>query len=187
MARSSKDRLSREIDMKKYIDNNHLATDEDLASYFNVSVNTIRLDRARLGIKELKERLKGLVKNNIDKIESISKKHIVGDIIEFIKEKKAVSMLKTREYMVFENSNIVTGSNIYSMAESLAISLIPNKVALVGIANIKYVKPVYSNETIYATAEVKNKRDTSYIVWVIIKDKNEDVRFKGKYILKGIK
>lgn len=187
MPRDSKDRIFRETNIKKYISSNPLATDEDLASYFKVSINTIRLDRARLGIKELKERLKGLVERNTDKIESLSKEEIVGDIIEFSKGKKAISMLKTKEYMVFENSNVVTGSNIYAMAESLAISLIPNKVALVRIANIKYVKAVHSNEIIYANAEVKKKRDTSYIVWVIIKDKNDEVRFKGKYILRGIK
>lgn len=187
MSRNSKDRKCRENNIKEYINSNPLATDEDLASYFNVSINTIRLDRTRLGIRELKERLKGLVKSNTDKIESLSKKEITGDVIEFAKGEKAISMLKTKENMVFENSNVVTGSNIYSMAESLAISLIPNKAALVGIANIKYVKPIYSNEVIYATAEVKKKRDTSYIVWVIIRDKNEDIRFKGKYILKGIK
>ncbi len=187
MPRNDKDRLLREKNIIEYISSNPLETDENLANYFNVSINTIRLDRSRLGIKELKERLKELVKNNTDKVESLSEKEIFGDIINFAKGKKAVSMLKTKEHMVFENSNVVKGSSIYSMAESLAISLIPHKVALVGIANIKYVKPVYSNETIYATAEVKNKRDTSYIVWVIIKDKDEDIKFKGKYILKGIK
>lgn len=187
MPKSSKDRVCREKNIKKYIVNNPLTTDEDLANHFKVSINTIRLDRTRLGIKELKERLKELVNNNTDKIESLAKNEIVGDIIEFTKGKKAVSVLKTKEYMVFENSNVVAGSHIYAMAESLAISLIPNKVALVGIANIKYVNPVYSNETIYARAEVKKKRVDSYIVWVIIKDKNEDIKFKGKYILKGIK
>ncbi len=186
MPRNSKDRKEREVKIKKYILSNPEVTDGDLASCFGVSINTIRLDRARLGIKELKERLKEIVKDNTDKIESLSKKDIVGDIIEFKKGKKAVSMLKTKDYMAFEKSNVVTGSNIYAMAESLAISLIPSKVALVGIANIKYVKPVYSSEVIYAFAEVKKKRDTNYIVWVNIKDKNNDVRFKGKYILKGI-
>lgn len=187
MPRNNIDRIKREKDITSYITSNPLATDEDLASYFNVSINTIRLDRSRLGIKELKERLKSLALYNTDKVESLSKKDIVGDIIEFKKGVKAISVLRTKEYMVFENSNIVTGSNIYSMAESLAISLIPNKVALVGIANIKYVKPVYVNETIIATAEVRAKRESSYIVWVVIKDKNEEIRFKGKYILKGIK
>lgn len=185
MPRSNNKRMIREKQIIKYIKDNPIVTDGDLASYFKVSVNTIRLDRTRLGIKEQKERLKKLAKINIDKVDSLAAKDIVGDIIEFKKEEKAISILKTKEYMVFENSNVVTGFHIYSMAESLAISLIPYKVALVGIANIKYVKPVYANEAITAIAEVKVKRDKSYIVWVVIKDENNETRFKGKYILKG--
>ena len=42
----------------EYLEKNPLATDEVLAKTFKVSINTIRLDRARLGIKEFKERLK---------------------------------------------------------------------------------------------------------------------------------
>ena len=41
-------------------------------------------------------------------------------------------------------------------------------------------------EVIYAKAEVKKKRDTNYIVWVKIYGKDNDVRFKGKFLLKGI-
>ena len=83
-------------------------------------------------------------------------------------------------------ARVVKGYHIYSMAESLALSIVPSKVALVGIANIKYAKKILKGEVIYAKAEVKKKRDTNYIVWVKIYGKDNDVRFKGKFLLKGI-
>ena len=51
MPRTDEARKIRNEQIVKYITENPFATDEQLASYFNVSINTIRLDRARLGIK----------------------------------------------------------------------------------------------------------------------------------------
>jgi len=48
------------------------------------------------------------------------------------------------------------------------------------------MKKILKNEIIYAHAEVKKKRDTNYIVWVKIFDRNDELKFKGKFILKGI-
>ena len=53
-------------------------------------------------------------------------------------------MLETTDEMVFRENEIVRGHYIYSMAESLAMSVIDASVALVGVANIKYVITSYS-------------------------------------------
>ena len=177
-----RERRSREI--VKYLKQNPLATDKKLSEEFGVSVNTIRLDRARLGIKEFKERL-------IDKaskacITAITKADIVGDVIEFESGIKATSVLKTKSYMVFENSGVVQGQYIYALAETLAISLIPMKAALVGVANIKYFSKIMVDQVIYAYAEVKKKIDKGFVVWVRILDQDDELKFKGKFILKGI-
>lgn len=186
MSRTDIARKERNKQILEYLEREPFANDEKLAEYFNVSVNTIRLDRARLGIKEVRERIKDRASENEKKIISLSKEEIIGNIIEFVPGEKAVSVLETKEYMSFENMDVIKGYHIYSMAESLAISLIPNKVALVGVANIKYVKKILKNQAIYAHAEVKKKRETNYIVWVKIFDKNDELKFKGKFILKGI-
>lgn len=186
MPKTTEARDIRNKAMLEYIEENPLSTDEVLAKHFGVSINTIRLDRARLGIKEFKERLKDTAYHNVKQVVSLSESEIVGDIVKFAAGKEAVSRLETREYMSFDNTNIVKGTYIYSMAETLAISLIPTKVALVGVANIKYSRKVLKNEVIYAYAEVKKKRNTNYIIWVNIKDENEELRFKGKFLLKGI-
>jgi len=186
VSRTDVARKERNRQILEYLNKEPFVNDEKLAKHFNVSINTIRLDRARLGIKEVRERIKERASENEKKIISLSKEEIIGNIIEFVPGEKAISLLETQEYMSFENTDVIKGYHIYSMAESLAISLIPNKVALVGIANIKYVKKILKNEIIYAHAEVKKKRDTNYIVWVKIFDRNDELKFKGKFILKGI-
>ena len=186
MSRTNEARKERNNQIIEYLKQDPFANDEKLAEYFNVSINTIRLDRARLGIREVRERIKDRASENIKKIVSLGKEEIIGNVIEFVPGEKAVSVLETKDYMSFENTDVIKGYHIYSMAETVAISIIPNKVALVGVANIKYVKKILKNEIIYAHAEVKKKRETNYIVWVKIFDKNDELKFKGKFILKGI-
>lgn len=187
MARTDDARKVRSEAIKKYLKQNPLSTDNILAKEFNVSINTIRLDRARLGIKEFKERLKQQAEQSMKHVTSISEREFFGDLIEFIPEVSAKSRLKIKEYMTFKNMDVARGQYIYSFAETLAISLIPTPAALVGVANIKYIKKIYSGDVIYAEALIKRKTETGYIVWVYIKDEKEDLKFKGKFILKGIK
>lgn len=187
MARTDKQRCERNAKLMEFMKENPLATDEILAQTFNVSVNTIRLDRARLGIKEFKERLKEKAKDSMKKVTSISQAEFVGDMINFNPGNSAKSRLETNSSMTFEGMNVVRGEYIYSFAETIAISLIPTKAALVGVANIKYVEPIEADMVVYALAEVKRKTESGYIVWVRIVDENNNLKFKGKFILKGIK
>ena len=71
MARTDKQRCERSAKLMEFLKENPLATDEILAQKFNVSINTIRLDRARLGIKEFKERLKSKAKESMKKVTSM--------------------------------------------------------------------------------------------------------------------
>ena len=187
MSRTDKARTIRCEKILEYIEKNPLATDEVLAREFNVSINTIRLDRARLGIKEFKERLKVKAEETMKNVTSISKDELVGDMISFNPGESAISRLETNIDMTFEGMNVVKGKYIYSFAETIAISLIPTKAALVGVANIKYVEKIEANTVIYAHAEVKRKTESGYIVWVRILDAKDSLKFKGKFILKGIK
>ena len=54
---SKEERQSQLLDMLK---GDPFYTDEELSSYFNVSIQTIRLDRLKLGIPELRERIKSV-------------------------------------------------------------------------------------------------------------------------------
>ena len=51
----------------------------------------------------------------------------------------------------------------------------------------KYIEKIESGSVIFAHAEVKRKTASGYVVWVRIVDDKENLKFKGKFILKGIK
>jgi len=173
MPRTDKARTLRSEKLISYLKENPLATDEILAHEFGVSINTIRLDRARLGIKEFKIRLKEKAEETMKQVTSISAEELVGDMVSFNPLENAKSRLETTESMTFDGMNVVKGQYIYSFAETIAISLIPTKAALVGVANIKYVEPIEANTVIYALAEVKRKTESGYIVWVRIVDEKD--------------
>ena len=156
--------------------------DEELAEYFTVSIQTIRLDRMELGIPELRERIKDVASDNYKKVKSLDSREIVGELVDLSLGEKGISILETDASMAFERNKIIRGHFIYSLAETLAISVIDAKVALIGVANIKYKYPVIAGARLVAKAEVKRARANSYIVWVNIMEKQKEV-FRGKFIL----
>ena len=68
----------RHKNLKKLLRTNPFSTDEELASILGVSVPTIRLDRATLGIPELRARTKDMAIAAQNKLRSIGRKEIVG-------------------------------------------------------------------------------------------------------------
>lgn len=157
-------------------------TDEELSDFFNVSIQTIRLDRLELGVPELRERIKNVAEENYSKVKSIAGKEIVGELIDLNLGINGISILETDNSMAFEKTNVVRGSHIFAQAESLAIAVIDANVALIGVANIKYKNPVFSGDKLIAKAEVVRTRGNKYFVWVFINVRGFEV-FRGKFIL----
>lgn len=185
MYKSSRAKKNRQNRLLEKIKEDPFMTDEDIAEYFEVSVPTVRLDRLELGIPELRERIKEVASSNHQKVRALHVDEIIGEIVEINLGESGMSILDTTDQMVFSQSKIVRGHYIYSMAESLAISVIDAEVALVGVANIKYKIPVYAGSKLVAKAAVKKKRQRSFIVWVFIYHKQKEV-FRGKFILVSI-
>ncbi|MGB7604060.1 MAG: transcription factor FapR [Lutisporaceae bacterium] len=157
-------------------------TDEELSETFEVSIQTIRLDRLELGIPELRERIKNVAENNYSKVKSIHGKEIVGELIDLELGQRGMSILETDSSFAFEKTDVVKGYHIFAQAESLAIAVIDASVALIGVANIKYKSPVFAGDKLVAKAEVTRTRGNKYFVWVFIKVKQTEV-FRGKFIL----
>lgn len=182
MSRSSLMKKERHESLLEKIKHDPFLTDEELAEMLSVSIPTIRLDRLEMGIPELRERIKNMAESSVRKVKSLKSKELVGELIDINLGINAISVLTTDPTMAFEKNKIVRGHFIYSLAESLAISVIDAQVALVGIANIKYKIPVQSGSKLIAKAEVKNKKSNRFTVWVKIFEKQQEV-FRGKFIL----
>lgn len=172
----------RQKSLIRKIDEDPFLTDEELAEFYSVSVQTIRLDRLELGIPELRERIKGVAEKNYSKVRSISSREIVGELIDLELGTKGISVFEPDTIMSFQKTDITRGQFIYAQAESLAMAVIDADVALIGVANIKYKKPVRSGQKLIAHAEVIRKRGNKFFVWVKIKYNMEEV-FRGKFIL----
>lgn len=186
MSRDSRAKQERHGRLTEKLKDDPFLTDEDIAEFLNVSVPTVRLDRLELGVPELRQRVREMASKNHNKVRSLSSDEIIGEIVELNLGESAISILDTTDQMVFAQSKIVRGHYIYSMAESIAISVIDADVALVGIANIKYKQPVYAGSKLVAKVSVREKREKGqHIVWVNIFNKQVEV-FRGKFILVAI-
>ncbi|AGC68147.1 transcription factor FapR [Thermoclostridium stercorarium subsp. stercorarium DSM 8532] len=183
--KSSKAKKERQKKLLEIIKEDPFMTDEDIAEYLDVSVPTVRLDRLELGIPELRQRIREVASLNHQKVRALQADEIIGEIVEIKLGESGISILETTDEMVFSQSKIVRGHYIYSLAESLAIAVIDAEVALVGVANIKYKIPVYAGSKLVAKATVKRARNKSYIVWVFIYHRQQEV-FRGKFILVSI-
>lgn len=182
MGRSSSGKKGRHERLCEKIVSNPFLTDEELSDFLGVSIPTIRLDRLELGIPELRERVKNMAEKSHEKVKSLGKNEIVGEVVDLLLGKNGISILDTSIEMTFERTKIIRGQFIYSFAESLAMAVIDADVALVGVANIKYKVPVNAGAKLVAKAEVRNKRGNSSFVWVKIYEKQAEV-FRGKFIL----
>jgi len=175
-------KVDRQRELKERLLKDPFLTDEELTQIFNVSIQTIRLDRLELGIPELRERVKNVAEKNYSKVRSLGGKEIIGELIDLELGKSGISILETSENMAFEKTNIIRGHHIFAQAESIAMAVIDAEVALTGVANIKYKTPVKAGNKLVAKAEVVRKRGNKFFVHVFIFESQKEV-FRGKFIL----
>lgn len=86
-------------------------TDEELAEKFNVSIQTIRLDRLELSIPELRERIKSVAEKSLeDEVKSLPLDEVIGEIIDLELDEHAISILEIRTEHVFSRNQIARGT-----------------------------------------------------------------------------
>ncbi|HHV72280.1 MAG TPA: transcription factor FapR [Clostridia bacterium] len=172
----------RQAELIKQITDNPFLTDEDLARLFNVSIQTIRLDRLELGIPELRRRTKNLAQEAYTKLKALSGGEVVGELLDLKLGESALSLLEATEDMVFSKTKIVRGHHIFAQANSLALAVIDADVALTGVSNIKYKFPVFLGDKLLAKAEVYRVRGNKHFVAVRTKVGDTEV-FRAKFIM----
>jgi acyl-coenzyme A thioesterase PaaI-like protein len=149
-----KDRQSRLV---QTLQENPFATDEDLAELFQVSIQTIRLDRLELGIPELRERIKSVAEKSLDPVKSLGIDEVIGEVIDLQLDAQAISVLEIKEEHVFSRTQIARGHYIFAQANSLAVAVIDADVALTATARIRFIRPVKLGEKLVAKAVVRSQ------------------------------
>jgi len=141
-------------------------TDEELAEKFSVSVQTIRLDRLELSIPELRERIKSVAETKLDDVKALPLEEVIGEIIDLQLDESAISILDIKEEHVFSRNKIARGHHVFAQANSLAVAIINDELALTAKANIRFSRPVRVGERIIAKAKVKETGSERSIVEV---------------------
>lgn len=168
--------------LKELIDQNPFSSDEELARAFEVSIQTIRLDRLALGIPELRQRTKFMAERSYNQVKSMVAREIVGELIDLELGHRGISILETTAEMVFERSMVVRSQYIFAQADSLAIALVDARTALVGLANVKFKRPVTVGERLVAKGQVVGRRGNRYTVMVETQVGQEKI-FRGKFLV----
>ncbi|WP_449539974.1 transcription factor FapR [Ferdinandcohnia sp. Marseille-Q9671] len=136
---------------------NPFITDEDLAETFSVSVQTIRLDRLELSIPELRERIKHVAEKKLeDEVKSLPIDEVIGEIIDIELDQSAISIFEVTNEHVFKRNQIARGHHLFAQANSLAVAVINDELALTATANIRFTRQVKVGERIVAKAKVKS-------------------------------
>ena len=177
MRLSKKERQQQVI---RAFENEPFLTDEECAKRFGVSIQTIRLDRWELGIPELRERIKHMAENHLDRVRSLSLDEVIGDVVDLQLDHSGVSILEIKKEYVFARNHIARGHILFAQANSLAIAVANAEVALTGAAGIRFVRPVYLGEKCIAKAKVVKKLSSRLQVDVLTKVNGETV-FQGTF------
>ncbi|MDI9388097.1 MAG: transcription factor FapR [Synergistota bacterium] len=177
----SQRKKNRQEKLLKLIDQNPLATDEQLAEAFSVSVSTIRLDRALLGVPELRERMKSMAQKATSRLRSLKQSEVVGDLLELEPNRWALSVLDTRREMAFRDTDIVWDHYIYAQASSIAIAVVEADFVLVDSMRGEFKGHARVGDSLVARAKVGVHKEDKYIVSVRTKVGDREV-FVGRFI-----
>lgn len=174
----------RQQQLAKVIDENPFVTDEELTQKFKVSIQTIRLDRLELGIPELRERIKLMAEKSYDKVRSLPLHEVIGDVIDLQLDKSGISIFEIKEEHVFSRTKIARGHHIFSQANSLAVAVINDEVALTASADIRFIRSVKLHEKCIAKAYVRSisgeKGKAKVEVFTYIGD---EMVFQGNFVI----
>ncbi len=179
---ASRNKKQRHQELSALIETEPFLTDEELADRFQVSVQTIRLDRLALGVPELRERIKAVAENKYKDVRSLELTEVIGELIELDLNNLAISILTIGPEHVFSRNKIARGHHLFAQANSLAVSVIDAETVLTGTAEIRFKRPVKLGERLVARAIVRENRSDRAQVDVMTRV-GDDVVFEGQFVV----
>ncbi|MET1013998.1 MAG: transcription factor FapR [Paenisporosarcina sp.] len=180
MKRSKQERQQKLIETIK---SNPFITDEDLATHFTVSVQTIRLDRLELSIPELRERIKHVASKSFeDEVRSLPLNEVIGEMVDIELDQRAISIFDVKSEHVFMRNHITRGHHLFAQANSLAVAVINDELALTVTSTLSFVKPVKLGDRVVAKAiVVSNDSDKNRTFVEVTSTVENEVVFNGQF------
>ena len=155
-------------------------TDEELAKLFQVSVQTIRLDRLELSIPELRERIKTVAKQQFDKVKALNPDEVIGDVVDLTLDQAAISILDIHREHVFSRTGIARGHHLFAQANSLAVAVIDDDLALTAKSEISFMRQVKDGERVVAKAKVV-RVEGDYTIVQVKSYVEQEMVFRGNF------
>ncbi|MFD2760485.1 transcription factor FapR [Lentibacillus juripiscarius] len=146
--------------LKETIDTTPFITDEKLAKKFGVSIQTIRLDRMELAIPELRERIKSVASDQWNEtVKALPLEEVIGEVVDLELDNRAISILEIKEDHVFSRNKIARGHHLFAQANSLAVAVMNDELALTAKSEIKFTRQVKQGERVVAKVFVEDVDD----------------------------
>lgn len=153
-------KTERQYLLQETIEKTPFITDETLAKKFGVSIQTIRLDRMELAIPELRERIKSVATDQWNgTVKALPLDEVIGEVIDLELDRRAISILVISSEHVFSRNKIARGHHLFAQANSLAVAVINDELALTAKSEIKFTRQVRQGERVVAKAAVEGKTD----------------------------
>src|SRR5699024_9114314 len=106
-------------------------------------------------------------------VKSLPLEDVIGDVIDLELDQKAISIMTIQKEQVFTRNEIARGHHLFAQANSLAVAVINDELALTSKADIQFTRQVKLNEQVIAKAEVEHtpkKRKTIVHVHSYVKN-----------------
>src|SRR5690625_2480374 len=177
-------KIEHQSSLKETIEQTPFITDEELAKKFAVSIQTIRLDRMELSIPELRKRIKSVATDQWNEtIRALPLDEVIGEIIDLELDKRAISILVIRPEHVFARNKIARGHHLFAQANSLAVAVINDELALTAKSEIKFTRQVKQAERVIAKATVKGQNNKGLTIVKVDSYVNQEVVFTGLFYM----
>ncbi|WP_027963154.1 transcription factor FapR [Halalkalibacillus halophilus] len=174
----------RQENLKKMIEEEPFITDEELSKRFKVSIQTIRLDRLELAIPELRERIKYVAKQQWDEtVKALPIDEVIGDIVDLQLDLSAISLLEIGTEHVFSRNQIARGHHLFAQANSLAVAVINDQLALTANSEISFNRPVKLGERVIAKAKVISTEENHRTVVTVESSVQQEIVFSGTFYM----
>ncbi|HEY8425842.1 MAG TPA: transcription factor FapR [Limnochordales bacterium] len=186
MSRSSNQVIEKRLErLRQLLLEEPFLTDRELARRLGVSVPTVRLDRLRLGIPEMRERTRRLAEERVTQPRSLYTSEVIGELVELRLGRWGLSTLRTGPEMAFARTGIVRGHYLFAQANSLAVALVDADVVVTGSARVRFVRPVRVGEEVLARAELTRSRSHTHLIDVVSRCGTDEV-FRGLFVVAAL-
>lgn len=168
--------------LKETIADMPFITDEELSKQFSVSIQTIRLDRMELSIPELRERIKTVATEQWNEtVRALPIDEVIGEIIDLELDQRAISILDIKAEHVFSRNRIARGHHLFAQANSLAVALIDDPLALTARSEIRFTRQVKQGERVVAKAKVLGVGEKNRTLVEVASHVDQELVFSGVF------